>query len=190
MWIVVETIENGKTFSTAVPKSWIADNCLLWPTQDCEIDEARKNNKSPQTNWTRLPCKELSQITGTVKIVEFCANLWSVYISTLICRFFFVSESFNEALDLEKIYGNDETDDENRIRTEPNGNANEHRQRSSSEESQPGEKDTLLPTVRNNSVGNIIEKGVTVNGTWHLVFLVFLLLIFIILYSSSIYIEV
>lgn len=64
MWIVVETIENGKTFSTAVPKSWIADNCLLWPTQDCEIDEARKNNKSPQTHWTRLPCKELSQITG------------------------------------------------------------------------------------------------------------------------------
>lgn len=94
---------------------------------------------------------------------------------------------------MEKIYGKDETNDNNRIQTETNSHENEHtgRQRSSSEESQPGENDTLLPTtVRNSSMGNIIERGVTVNGTWHLVFLVFLILIFIILYSSSFYTEV
>lgn len=69
MWIVVETIENGKTFSTAVPKTWIANDCLLWPTKDCELNDARKNNKKPQNNWIKLPFRELSQTTGMGKII-------------------------------------------------------------------------------------------------------------------------
>ncbi|XP_055920265.1 uncharacterized protein LOC129951926 [Eupeodes corollae] len=58
MFCVVETIEDGAKLVTAVPKTWVHDECtLLWPPTRKESVLGRKNCTDPQPQWQRMACR-------------------------------------------------------------------------------------------------------------------------------------
>lgn len=58
MFYIVETIEDGAKLVTAVPKTWVHDECtLLWPPTRKESVLGRKNCTDPQPQWQRMACR-------------------------------------------------------------------------------------------------------------------------------------
>lgn len=64
MYCVVETIEDNEKVCTAVPKTWIKNNKLLWPRTRKEYQTGRKNKIDPKDDWTKIPCKILIDNIG------------------------------------------------------------------------------------------------------------------------------
>lgn len=87
MFKIVITKERGQSLVSAVPSSWENENILFWPPllKQKAIDELRKNEKSiPAKSWKKLKC--------IVKVSDI--------------------KTLKEALDLEELYGNTYSTDE------------------------------------------------------------------------------
>lgn len=56
MFKVVQTVEDGEIFISAVPSSWEKDSVLCWPNgTTCE--KKRSNPKcAPTDTWRKIPC--------------------------------------------------------------------------------------------------------------------------------------
>lgn len=63
MFSVVETIEEDQLKCTAVPKSWVKDNKLLWTNTPSEV-RGRKIGIPSQQNWSKISCRILYDNIG------------------------------------------------------------------------------------------------------------------------------
>ncbi|XP_055853566.1 uncharacterized protein LOC129917196 [Episyrphus balteatus] len=57
MFRVVETIENGERFVTAVPRNWVDGSTLLWPNTKKDLLTGRKQCLTPSEDWQKLKCR-------------------------------------------------------------------------------------------------------------------------------------
>lgn len=66
MYLVVETVENGKKFSSAVPNKWVVNNILYWPNllKGAELINAKKMKYDKGPDWLELPCRILYRNIG------------------------------------------------------------------------------------------------------------------------------
>lgn len=59
MYWVVEKIEDGESFCSAVPTSWVQNGVLTYPKRRGQWNISRRNNIAPQDGWPCMPCKLL-----------------------------------------------------------------------------------------------------------------------------------
>lgn len=64
MYCVVETIEEDERNCIAVPRSWVENSTLHYPSQSKDVNRARKRCTSPQAEWMKMSCTILRDNIG------------------------------------------------------------------------------------------------------------------------------
>lgn len=75
MYCVVETIEHGSRYCTAVPKKWLLKNktstILCWLKKRSAIStKGRKSAPTPTNDWEHLKCKIICDNIGKFFIIK------------------------------------------------------------------------------------------------------------------------
>ena len=68
-YAIVETIEEGNSYCSAVPETWIKDGILRWPLRGVDVMKGRKLGIAPKENWRSVPCRIISKGIGKIYIL-------------------------------------------------------------------------------------------------------------------------
>lgn len=97
MYSIIETVENDTVCCTAVPRSWVTDNALLWPNSLSELLQKRKNCAKPESTWKTQDCTVLKDNIGEKAFKFFIVKKYFKYI---------FAADFKTALRHEEEYAN------------------------------------------------------------------------------------